>query len=569
MSGSVTLSPRSSVSPRGTDRSIRVWHPSLESRGGPPGAPEPRPERPEVLRLQNNSHSGRKIWHRRNRVPLDAFAPARSVSGSRSTAGEAELLYLALYRDKVAQQHAEIEQLAQQQSEESTARRSERISRKKPTTIGHVSLPSQASGGGIMGHSTMSNMTSGILGAAGQSTMSNVPPGSIPGASISDPVPAADGMEQADAEGASESPAAGDATGGASSANIGRGVLSQLPGGGTVNSSGIAVAAAGAATTVADQSGTGGGGARRIPRSSANSEASAHNACVLAKAAYGGVVTEHLQSRQLGHLYDQWREERRAQLGEEDHAATRHERNGGRNRAARAAMALSRQSGASCTSSCANSSSGSLIRPPTPVPEATSSCQSSSRWGPTQQEKEEAAAFEADVIEAVRAGTMAQKMQEQGAPLEEISKIWQQSYRALNQLLGPTDPETLTAASRASACLEAEGKHSEARSIYRQIVEGRRRFSAVGKQEDPTLSAGLRAFIAKAEDIKSNGSAGDLDFTRSERLVTVLTNQKVCCVSFAEKASDWGSRPQPAFIEKFKPLQLMKLHKGPWRPLND
>merc|ERR1712008_478008 len=172
-----------------------------------------------------------------------------------------------------------------------------------------------------------------------------------------------------------------------------------------------------------------------------------------------------------------------------------------------------------------------------------------------------------------RAGTMAQKMQEQGAPLEEVSKIWQRSYRALNQLLGPADPETLTAASRASACLEAEGKHSEARSIYREIAEGRRRFSAAGKQQDPTLGAGLRAFIAQVDEIESNGSAGDLrddlDFTRSERLVPVLTNHKVCCVSFAEKASDRGSRPQPSFIEEFKPLQLMKLHKGPWRPLSD
>merc|ERR1719480_495309 len=127
---------------------------------------------------------------------------------------------------------------------------------------------------------------------------------------------------------------------------------------------------------------------------------------------------------------------------------------------------------------------------------------------------------------------MAQKMQEQGAPLEEVSKIWQRSYRALNQLLGPTDPETLTAACRASACLEAEGKHSEARSIYRQIVEGRRRFSGTGKQQDAALSAGLRAFLTKVEDIESNGSAGDLrddlDLTRSERLVTVLTNHKVC-----------------------------------------
>lgn len=416
----------------------------------------------------------------------------------------------------------------------------------------------------------------GVLGAAGQSTMSNLPPGSVVGASTSDPVPAAEVTEQADVEGTSESLVAGDAAAGSAGNNVGRGLLPQLaplPLVSNVSSATVvAAAAAGTTVNVAEQPGTRGGGARRIPRSSANSEVSAHN-CVLAKAAYGGVVTEHLQSRQLGRLYDQWREERRAQHGEED------EGTGGRNRGTRyraaseTAMALSRGSGPSCNSSCANSSSSSLIlRPPSPVLEATSTGQSSSRWGPTPQEIEEAAAFETDVVEAVRAGTMAQKMQEQGAPLEEITKIWQRSYLTLHQLLGPDDPETLIAASRATTCLEAEGRLAEARSIYRQIVEGRRRLSAAGKQQDETLSANLRAFIAKVEDIEasSNGELrDDVEFTRSERLATVLTNHKVGCVSFADKASDWGSRPLPSFIEEYKPLQLMKLHKGPWRPLSD
>lgn len=200
--------------------------------------PPPQPDRPELCRIRSTSQPGRAFRHQHRWAPPHCRLPpapaARAVH-----ANEEQLLYLALYRDKVAQHHAEAEASAVAASSSSTRRRNG--------------------------------------GATGQQT--------------------ATPLEEVDADNSMDDAA------------IHSTELPQL----------IRPEQWFSPSPRIDTCGSDAGhGADKTPRGlrrvrhpvdngARDSRAATHIASVTVRATFGGVTSEHLEAKQLGHLYDQWR----------------------------------------------------------------------------------------------------------------------------------------------------------------------------------------------------------------------------------------------------------------------
>lgn len=202
------------------------------------------------------------------------------------------------------------------------------------------------------------------------------------------------------------------------------------------------------------------------------------------------------------------------------------------------------------------------------------------KWSSPEGLLLEATEVEARVVKALEAGEAARWLQENGGPLRDICRLWRRSYHALEEALGPEDPETLTAAAHLAACLEARGEahQREAVAVYQRMLDWRRQLKSEQQQQPPppfreqrTESSGsLAAFVARAEEACGAKSEPPPQGA-GERIFTVLTNPKVRCERFAEQRGGPGLAPTPlpTSIEGFCPLPLARLHRGPWRPLCD
>uniref|UniRef100_A0A7S0FAU8 Uncharacterized protein n=1 Tax=Pyrodinium bahamense TaxID=73915 RepID=A0A7S0FAU8_9DINO len=506
MSASVSSSARPFPVPRALGASAESlgeggrepWSPKLQSRVG---APVPQPDRPEWLRIRSTSHTGRLLRHQRHWVPDQCRPPLPPPPPKRRGVGDEEqLIYLALYRDKVAKQQAELAAQALEataavtrSSCSSSRRRADRNSMApvQRSNIGSIGGPPARAAPQVGMPPPTLGTTAAAVAATASATSADVAvivaPAVTPGGAATD--------LEADATEAMV----------ATAETLPHGVfLPQVP------------------EPRASPHGDGMLRRRHTPQSSpfagrsqdgeVEGRTSAHIASVSVRAAYGGVISEHLESKHLGQLFDQWR-------------AHQVELNGGESPAGSGAGAGTGSSAPTRSRWGRPSGGGALAASAPPAPHR----------GLTQPMAAAAATAPA-AVGASRSPVVS------SSPRGGATTARSGVGRGSGASSSPQSPHHSSGADTAPAVVIAGGE-----------VEGQA--ATTGDVESAPSGAGDQGGV---------WSGGE--HRRTARLFNVITNSKVRCESFAERGySDLLARPAPTHIEGFPPLQLSRLHRGPWR----
>eukprot|EP00443_Scrippsiella_acuminata_P064148 CAMPEP_0115558260 /NCGR_PEP_ID=MMETSP0271-20121206/99344_1 /TAXON_ID=71861 /ORGANISM="Scrippsiella trochoidea, Strain CCMP3099" /LENGTH=447 /DNA_ID=CAMNT_0002992265 /DNA_START=54 /DNA_END=1397 /DNA_ORIENTATION=- len=232
---------------------------------------------PEQCKIQSASHEGNIFRHQRTWVPPTCRVPP-APRKREPIPGEQELLYLALYRDKVAEVARQQEELANAGA--SSGAKGARAARRR------------------RGSSAVEGPNSGALhrldgGGEPQSSLADL--------GGSGPPPEGEAAAERRPDGLAEPSLRDDAKpAGGPEAMLGDGLAAGAPPD-RLAAAGGATAAGTAAVALTSSSPSDQG------RQLRGAPTAAHVASVPVHAAFGGVVSEHLEAKQLGKLFDQWR----------------------------------------------------------------------------------------------------------------------------------------------------------------------------------------------------------------------------------------------------------------------
>lgn len=457
--------------PRAKAPDTVVWAQPISGGHDPVQVPEICGPSPEFLRIKSQSQTGRSYKSKHTWKPPHVRTPKPPPEKLRSDFEEEQLLYVALYRDKIAQHQA---QLAQGQE----------------PRIRYGRRPSLA------------RQAAGIGGSAAASPRQQAATWQPHSRAPIPPLP-----------------------------------LPELP------------SLRGRAGHDDEEGRRGSVSARRKAQSARSADTRAgevhHVAAVRAIPAYGGISTDHAETKQLGHLFDQWYTQQK-QEREPLSPANKKSLAGAAVIATNASAAgAAGQVGGAGSDASAGGGSASL----------------GSSSVPRRVRSHTANPGHADAAARGPATTVA------GAEAEELE--------ALEALEGGTSSVPAKDNPNFVECgLCGEFVHKR----YLEAAGGTSSSWATGTSGNGGFGASL-GFGSTGGGIGSNsggapgagtgdgqGPPKSVEQVRTERLYNVITNRKVPFESFGERgAAEASSRREPTHVEGFPTLNLMRLYNGLWR----